>query len=79
MLLPVAAEKFYCLYNRAIDFKDCIVIGDTPRDVECAKVHGAYSIAVATGPYSQESLSASGADIVLRGMSEMDLSSFCCF
>lgn len=72
MLLPVATEKFYCFYNRTVDFKDCIVIGDTPRDVECAKVHGAYSIAVATGSYSQESLVMSGADLVLENMLHME-------
>jgi phosphoglycolate phosphatase-like HAD superfamily hydrolase len=73
-LLPVAVDKFCRHYNRDVDFRDCIVIGDTPRDVECAKVHGAYSIAVATGPYSYESLVMSGADLVLRNISEMDYS-----
>ncbi|HXX58189.1 MAG TPA: HAD family hydrolase [Thermodesulfovibrionales bacterium] len=72
MLLPVAAERFRALYRREIPFGDCVVIGDTPRDVECAKVHGARAVAVATGPYSYEILAGSGADMVLRDMSEMD-------
>lgn len=72
MLLPVAMDKFRSIYNKAIAFSDCIVIGDTPRDVECAKIHGAYSIAVATGPYTYESLAVSGADLVLGNMSYMD-------
>jgi len=70
-LLPVALERFRKVYKRDIDIKDCIVIGDTPRDVECAKVHGAMSIAVATGPYTYESLLLTEADIVLRDLSEM--------
>jgi phosphoglycolate phosphatase-like HAD superfamily hydrolase len=71
-LLPVAVKRFRTLHRREIGYRDCVVIGDTPRDVECAKIHGACAVAVATGPYSYASLSASGADHVLRDMSEMD-------
>lgn len=72
-LLPVAVERFIGVYKKEIDYKDCIVIGDTPRDVECAKVHGAIAIAVATGPYPYETLVDSGADMVLRDMSGLIL------
>ena len=71
-LLPIAAERFHLLHHREVDYRDCIIIGDTPRDVECAKIYGAYAIAVATGPYLYDSLVASGADMVLRDMSELD-------
>jgi phosphoglycolate phosphatase-like HAD superfamily hydrolase len=66
-LLPVAIKKFA---EKGHEFaaKDCIVIGDTPRDVQCAKVHGAQCIAVATGPYSKEDLLNTEADIVLDSM-----------
>ncbi len=73
-LLPVAVEKFSRLYKEEIAYKDCVVIGDTPRDVECAKIHNAYAVAVATGPYSYESLLRSGADMVLKTITEMDYS-----
>lgn len=73
-LLPVAAERFSSMYKKDIDYNNCVVIGDTPRDVECAKIHGAYAVAVATGPYSYESLLQSGADIVLKTISELDYS-----
>ena len=73
-LLPVAAERFSRLYNREIEYRDCVVIGDTPRDVECAKIHGAYAVAVATGPYPYEALLECGADMVLRNIGEMDYS-----
>ena len=70
-LLPVALEKFSA---RGFDFlpEDCVVIGDTPRDVQCAKIHGARCIAVATGPYSREELLTTEADIVVRSLSETD-------
>ncbi len=73
-LLPVAVERFNHIYRKEIDYKECIVIGDTPRDVECARIHNAYAIAVATGPYSYESLLQSGADMVLKNIAGMDYS-----
>lgn len=73
-LLPVAVERFHRIHHREVDYRDCIVIGDTPRDVECAKIYGAYAIAVATGPYLYDSLVSSGADMVLKDMSEMNFS-----
>jgi len=71
-LLPVAVERFRALRGQDVEYRDCVVIGDTPRDVECAKIYGAYAVAVATGPYLYDSLVASGADVVLRTISEMD-------
>ncbi len=73
-LLPVATERFSRLYKKEIGYNNCVVIGDTPRDVECAKIHGAYAVAVATGPYSYDSLLQSGADMVLKTIAEMDYS-----
>lgn len=71
MLLPIAIQKFS---RKGFDFsiRDCIVVGDTPRDVRCAKVHGAHCIAVATGPYSMEELLATDADIVLDSLAEVE-------
>ncbi len=68
-LLPIAIDKFA---ERGLEFspRDCIIVGDTPRDVRCAKVHGANCIAVATGPYSKEHLLNTDADIVLESFEE---------
>jgi phosphoglycolate phosphatase-like HAD superfamily hydrolase len=43
---------------------DTVVIGDTPRDIACARADGVRVIAVATGPYRAEQLS--HADAVCR-------------
>jgi phosphoglycolate phosphatase len=67
-LLPVAVEKFKCMTNIEISFDSCIVIGDTPRDVACARPFGAISIAVATGSYSYDDLLKTGADYVLMDL-----------
>ncbi len=71
-LLPVAIEKFR-KKGLAFSPQDCIVIGDTPRDVQCAKVHNAYAIAVATGPYSREDLLNTEADIVLDSLEDSEV------
>jgi phosphoglycolate phosphatase-like HAD superfamily hydrolase len=46
-----------------------VVIGDTPRDIECARADDVRVIAVATGPYAAEDLSA--ADAVASGPAEL--------
>jgi phosphoglycolate phosphatase len=43
-----------------------VVIGDTPRDIACARADGVRVIAVATGPYSAEALA--DADAVVDGV-----------
>ena len=68
-LLSIVIKKFKGMTNIDINYKDCIVIGDTPLDVECAKPFGATAVAVSTGPYSYESLLETKADYVLRDMS----------
>jgi phosphoglycolate phosphatase-like HAD superfamily hydrolase len=69
-LLPIAVERFTKIVKRNINFRDCIIIGDTPRDVYCAKPYGARCIAVSTGPYSYDSLIKSGADFVMKDLSD---------
>jgi len=48
----------------------CIIVGDTPRDVECAHIYGAICIGVATGPYSYDVLVEAGADHVLKDLTD---------
>jgi len=49
--------------------QDTIVIGDTPRDIACARADGVRVIAVATGPYRADQLTA--ADAVCRDVREV--------
>jgi phosphoglycolate phosphatase-like HAD superfamily hydrolase len=48
-----------------------VVIGDTPRDVDCARKNGCRSVAVATGWHTASALEAAGADVVLRDLTEL--------
>ncbi len=70
-LLPIALERFRLLHPHAgLSSGDCVVVGDTPRDVECAKLHSARAVAVATGGYSVAELLATRADAVLNDLSD---------
>ena len=46
-----------------------IVVGDTPRDVQCGKAGGTATMAVATGSFSVDELSAHDPDHVLEDFS----------
>lgn len=49
-----------------------IVVGDTPHDVAAGMAIGALTLAVATGPYTQAQLAASGAQLVLKDFTEQE-------
>ena len=49
-----------------------VVVGDTVLDVACAKAAGARSVAVATGPCDVDTLRKSGADVVVRDLSDTE-------
>ena len=69
-LVPIARRRAetYDIPGEAIE--RVIVIGDTPHDIECARVAGAKSIAVATGGFTVEQLRDFGADEVLPDLSD---------
>jgi phosphoglycolate phosphatase len=47
-----------------------LVVGDTPRDIECAHANGIACLAVATGLYSETDLRAAGADAVVPDLTD---------
>lgn len=57
-----------------VDFPldEVVVVGDTPRDVECGRSHGVRTVAVATGRFSPEVLVAAGADRVLADLTDTE-------
>lgn len=50
--------------------QDCWIIGDTPRDLACARALGLRCALVGTGRRSAESLSSLGADTVLSSLDD---------
>ena len=63
--LPAIARARAGGYPRA----DTVIIGDTPRDIACARADGVRCVAVATGPYSAAELD--GADVVLESAHDL--------
>ena len=47
-----------------------MLIGDTPLDIEAARLTGARSVGVASGGFSLAELAAAGADAVLPGLAD---------
>jgi phosphoglycolate phosphatase-like HAD superfamily hydrolase len=71
-LVPVAVERFRQLTGKTPKAEDVWVIGDTPRDVACARPHSARAIAVATGNFSLEELAAAKPDALFPDFSDLE-------
>ena len=68
----LAVESAREFLGDAFDLQRTWVIGDTDRDVQCAKSIGAKVIAVATGNQSQDHLKRSNPDLVVADLSDVD-------
>ena len=73
LLLPIAVRRLQESESISVSYERCVVVGDTPRDVECGLVHGASCIAVATGTYSLEELENTEADLVVPDLSNTEV------
>lgn len=69
-IVALAMRRQTELTGRAAKAGDFIVVGDTPRDVECAHAHGIRCLAVATGIYSVNELRNAGADEVAADLAD---------
>jgi phosphoglycolate phosphatase len=69
-LVPIAQQRIHALLGHVIPAHHTYVIGDTPRDIACARAHGARAIAVATGSYSVEVLQQHHPDHCLVDLSD---------
>ncbi|MFT5586520.1 MAG: phosphoglycolate phosphatase [Cognaticolwellia sp.] len=65
LLVPIAEAQARAA---GLVFDRTVVIGDTPRDVECARAGNALAVAVCTGWSSREELHASSADLLLENL-----------
>ncbi len=69
-LPPSAFEELVRKSGESFHPSDMVIIGDTPRDIECARSFGSVAIAVATGTYSHDELAACNPDVVLTSLTE---------
>lgn len=70
-LVPIAVAKAEERYGYRFEPEEVWVVGDTPRDLECARAAGARCLLVGTGRYPFEDLEGLGADAVMRDLSDV--------
>jgi phosphoglycolate phosphatase len=73
----VARERGSRFLREELNGDGILVIGDTPRDIECAKFIGARSLAVATGKYTVEQLGGHSPTWVVSSLEECCLDQVC--
>lgn len=72
-LPPLAIKRANEYYNKEIfDNSNTLVIGDSDRDIYCAKANNLYSLAVATGYADFEDLKLHNPDRILHNFSDVD-------
>lgn len=68
----IALDRAADTWGITFSEESVVVVGDTPRDVQCGKHHGAKTVAVATGHFDGSQLKETGADVVLQDLSDVD-------
>jgi phosphoglycolate phosphatase len=71
-LPSLAAQRAQVLVGQEFRPEEVLVIGDTPRDIECARHFGAVAVAVATGLHSRETLETARPDLLFTDFSDVD-------
>ena len=71
-LVPVATERAERLRGRSFAPDEVWVVGDTPRDLACARAAGVRCLLVATGNVPMDEIADIGADRVLADLANTD-------
>ena len=71
-LSRIALQRARDMWNPALCPEHTVVIGDTPRDVDCGLAIGARTLAVATGSFSSSQLAKAGANRVVIDLTDTD-------
>lgn len=71
-LLPVALERARRLRDLDVAPESVWIVGDTERDLACARAGGARCLLVGTGRIPLADLEAAGADVVLPDLADAD-------
>ena len=69
-LVPLARAGAAAAHGARLRGRATVLIGDTPLDIEAARLSGARSVGVASGGFSLAELDAAGADAVLPGLAD---------
>jgi phosphoglycolate phosphatase-like HAD superfamily hydrolase len=69
---PIARKRAAGLFNEEFPAHETYIIGDTPRDIACARASGARAVAVATGRFTLEQLAADKPDYLFPNLTDTD-------
>lgn len=69
-LPAIAATRASTHLGREVSHSELVIVGDTPRDIQCARAVGARCVAVATGHHAADELH--DADLVLDTLEGFD-------
>lgn len=67
---PVARSRAVEKLGLEFPAEDIFVLGDTPRDIDCARAAGFRAVAIATGSYPREELEQHGPDWLFEDLSD---------
>lgn len=71
-LVPIALKRLEAERGVRVPPAAVWVVGDTPRDLACARAAGAKCMLVATGKYALSELAGLGADAAMADMSDVE-------
>jgi phosphoglycolate phosphatase-like HAD superfamily hydrolase len=67
---PVAHSRAVEKHGISFDARYVYVLGDTPRDIDCARAAGFVAVAIATGSYGKDELAAHQPDFLFEDLSD---------
>lgn len=67
---PVAHSRAVEKHGAAFEPEDVFVLGDTPRDIDCARAAGFVAVAIATGSHGKDDLAAHRPDFLFEDLSD---------
>lgn len=67
-LVEIARKNASKKFNKEFKTEDFVIIGDTPKDILCAREAGIKVIAIATGKFSYEKLKNENPDLLIESL-----------
>jgi len=71
-LVAIAVRRAETLSGVRFADRRVVVVGDTPLDIDCGRAAGAFTVAVATGPYRIEELASHEPDALFADFSDVE-------
>lgn len=71
-LVEIARQNASKKFNKEFKTTDFVIIGDTPKDIQCARDAGINVLAVSTGKYSYEDLEKENPDLLLHNLEDTE-------